>query len=344
MGVSKHKPSNSLSADWYTDDKFLKKEINQIFLKSWLLIGPEAQIANPGDCLFQSIVDQPIVCVRQEDNSIKTFFNICRHRAGSFENKKSKNNYLVCKYHGWTYSINGQLKSPRGFNKSEIVSEDLCLKYINTKIWKGLIFINFCDKPTSFGTTFNDVGRVLAPYKLENFVFEKKVSYRIKSNWKVYLDNFLEGLHIPIVHPKLNDVMNYRSYNTKLYKNFSVQSGKLDGSKSPYAQSSNNVAYYFTIYPNILFNIAPGRFQTNIIEPLDEKECVVHFDYFFDSVCEKEILRDINFSDEIQKEDILICEGVQKNLSSIGFEKGIISDKYEIGVKHFQDYIRNSTS
>ena len=344
MYVSKNKPINSLSTDWYTDDKFLKKEINQIFLKSWLLIGSEAQISNPGDCLFQSIVDQPIVCVRQEDNSIKTFFNICRHRAGSFENKKSKNNYLVCKYHGWTYSINGQLKSPRGFNKSEIAYGDLCLKYINTKIWKGLIFINFCDKPTSFGTTFNDVGRVLAPYKLENFVFEKKVSYRIKSNWKVYLDNFLEGLHIPIVHPRLNDVMDYRSYNTKLYKNFSVQSGKLDGSKSPYAQSSHNVAYYFTIYPNILFNIAPGRFQTNIIEPLDEKECVVHFDYFFDSVCEKEILRDINFSDEIQKEDILICEGVQKNLSSIGFEKGIISDKYEIGVKHFQDYIRNSTS
>ena len=94
MSISKNKPINSLPAECYTDDKFLKKEKNQIFLKSWLLIGPEAHIPNPGDCLFQSIVDQPIVCVRQEDNSIKTFFNICRHRAGSFENKKSKNNYL----------------------------------------------------------------------------------------------------------------------------------------------------------------------------------------------------------------------------------------------------------
>ena len=216
------------------------------------------------------------------------------------------------------------------------------MKYINTKIWKGLIFINFCNKPKSFDATFNDVEKILAPYKLENFVFEKRVSYRIKSNWKVYLDNFLEGLHIPIVHPGLNDVMDYRSYNTKLYKNFSVQSGKLDDSKSPYAQSSNNVAYYFTIYPNILFNIAPGRLQTNTIEPLNEKECIVHFDYFFDSVTKKEILKDINFSDKIQKEDILICEEVQKNLLSIGFEKGIISDKYEIGVKHFQDYIRSN--
>ena len=342
MGVSKNKPLISLCADWYTDNKFLEKEINQIFLKSWLLIGPESQILNPGDCLFQSIVGQPIVCARQENGSIKTFFNICRHRAGSFEDKKSKNHYLVCKYHGWTYSINGELKSPRGFNKSDIGLKELCLKKINTKIWKGLIFINFCDNPKNFGTTFNNVEKILAHYKLENFVFDRRVSYPVKSNWKVYLDNFLEGLHIPIVHPELNNVMDYRSYNTKTYKNFSVQSGKLNDSKSPYAQSSNNVAYYFTIYPNILFNIAPGRFQTNIIEPLSEKECVVHFDYFFDSVCEKEILKDINFSDEIQKEDILICEEVQRNLLSIGFQRGIISNKYEIGVKHFQDYIRKS--
>ena len=110
MGVSKNKPINSLSADWYTDDRFLKKEINKIFFKSWLLIGPEASIPNHGDCLFQSIVDQPIVCVRQEDNSIKTFFNICRHRAGSFKTMKRNNNYLVCNYHGWTYSINANLQ------------------------------------------------------------------------------------------------------------------------------------------------------------------------------------------------------------------------------------------
>ena len=342
MEVSKNKTLNSLSADWYTDNKFLKKERNQIFLKSWLLIGSESQISNPGDCFFHSIVDQPIVCIRQEDSSIKTFFNICRHRAGSFKNEQGKNNLLVCKYHGWTYAINGELKSPRGFNKSDTALKELCLENINTKIWKGLIFINFSDKPRSFAATFNTVQKLLSPYKLENFTFERRVSYVIKSNWKVYLDNFLEGLHIPIVHPELNNIMDYKSYNTKLYKNFSVQSGKLDEPKSPYSQSSNNIAYYFTIYPNILFNIAPRRFQTNIILPLNEKECVVHFDYFFDSICEEEILKDINFSDEIQKEDILICEEVQKDLLSIGFQKGIISDKYETGVKHFQDYIRKS--
>ena len=333
----------SLPSEWYTDKMYLEKEMDQIFFKSWLLIGAESQISNPGDSLFLSIFDQPIVCIRQKDYAIKTFFNICRHRAGPLR-ESTNNKNLVCTYHGWAYSINGKLKSPRGFSKSEISIKNLCLKKVNTKVWKGLIFVNFCDNPNNFETLFNSVEKKLAPYELESFAFDRKVTYKIKSNWKVYLDNFLEGLHIPIAHPSLNNVMDYKSYDTKIYKNFSIQSGKLYDSKSPYASSSYNFAYYVTIYPNILFNLAPGRFQTNLIEPINEEECYVHFDYYFDSVCEEERLKDLSFSDNIQKEDILICEKVQKNLQSIGFDNGVISDKFEIGVKNFQDYIRKSIS
>ena len=341
MNQGKGNDLYSLSSDWYTDKMYLRKEMDQIFLKSWLLVGAESQISNPGDSLFLSILDQPIVCIRQKDYAVKTFFNICRHRAGSLK-KNTNNKSLVCTYHGWTYSINGNLKSPRGFSKSEISNNSLCLKKVNTKIWKGLIFINFCDNPNNFETLFSSVEKKLAPYELKNFTFDRKVSYKIKSNWKVYLDNFLEGLHIPIAHPSLNNVLDYRSYDIKLFKNFSIQSGKLNDSKSPYASSTNSYAYYVAIYPNILFNLAPGRFQTNMIEPINESECYVHFEYYFDSVCEEEKLEDISFSDEIQKEDILICENVQRNLLSIGFDKGIISNEYEIGVKHFQNYIKES--
>ena len=97
-----------------------------------------------------------------------------------------------------------------------------------------------------------------------------------------------------------------------------------------------------TIYPNFLFNIAPGRLQTNIIEPVNEKQCVVHFDYYFDSIEKSIINEDITFSDKVQKEDILICEKIQKNMSSRGFDKGILSGDYELGVKHFQDFIKKS--
>ena len=109
MNQEKGNDIYSLSSYWYTDKKYLEKEIDQIFLKSWLLVGAESQISNPGDSLFLSIFDQPIVCIRQKDYAVKTFFNICRHRAGSLK-ENTNNKSLVCTYHGWTYSIKGELK------------------------------------------------------------------------------------------------------------------------------------------------------------------------------------------------------------------------------------------
>ena len=127
MNKEKRNGLHSLPSEWYTDEMYLRREMDQIFFKSWLLIGAESQISNPGDSLFLSIFDQPIVCIRQKDYTIKTFFNICRHRAGSLK-KNTNNKSLVCTYHGWTYSINGRLKGPRGFSKSEISIKNLCLK------------------------------------------------------------------------------------------------------------------------------------------------------------------------------------------------------------------------
>ena len=165
-------------------------------------------ISNPGDSLFLSILDQPIVCIKQRDYTIKTFFNICRHRAGSFKEKKN-NNSLVCTYHGWTYSINGKLKSPKGFSKSDNYIKNLCLKKVKLRFGKVLFLLIFVVMQIILKHYFITLKK-LAPYDLVNFTFNRKVSYKIKSNWKVYLDNFLEGLHIPVAHPRLNKVINYK--------------------------------------------------------------------------------------------------------------------------------------
>tara|TARA_B100000676_G_scaffold67480_1_gene67557 strand:- start:5 stop:490 length:486 start_codon:yes stop_codon:yes gene_type:complete len=156
------------------------------------------------------------------------------------------------------------------------------------------------------------------------------------------MDNYLEGFHIPLVHPKLNDAINYKSYRTETFENFSLQWCHIKSQSSPYKKSSNNQkAFYFTLFPNILLNIAPGRLQTNIIEPIDASSCNVHFDYYFDHIEPNQISKDINFSEEIQKEDIDICERIQAGLESNGFDSGILSTEYETGVSHFQNYIEN---
>tara|TARA_Y100000816_G_C25747337_1_gene393127 strand:- start:118 stop:603 length:486 start_codon:yes stop_codon:yes gene_type:complete len=156
------------------------------------------------------------------------------------------------------------------------------------------------------------------------------------------MDNYLEGFHIPLVHPKLNDAINYKSYKTKTFENFSLQWCHIKTQSSPYkTSSSRQKAFYFTLFPNILLNVAPGRLQTNIIEPINASSCNVHFDYYFDDIQPKQISKDINFSENVQSEDIDICERIQTGLESNGFDSGILSTKYEIGVSHFQNYIEN---
>ena len=334
--------TESLSGKWYTEKRIFDKETDKIFFNSWLLVCSESKIKKPGETLFVEILNQPLIFIRQEDQSIRVFYNVCSHRGGSIKKEHKCVNYLQCSYHGWIYNLNGELKKSRGFNSSQLNFNDLRLKEIDSRVWKGMLFINFSSTPDTFKNTFDKIEELISPYKIDSFLFYKRISYKIKCNWKVYLDNYLEGLHIPIVHPKLNRALNYKSYKTEVFDNFSVQSGKIINENSPYLNDSNSYAYYVTIYPNFLFNIAPGRLQTNIIEPVNEKQCVVHFDYYFDSIEKSIINEDIIFSDKVQKEDILICEKIQKNMSSRGFDKGILSGDYELGVKHFQDFIKKS--
>ena len=178
---------------------------------------------------------------------------------------------------------------------------------------------------------------------IESFVHDVEYykSYNINANWALYVDNYLEGFHIPLVHPKLNKVINYKSYSTEIFDNFSLQWCHINAESSPYKKTdSASKAYYFTLFPNILFNIAPGRFQTNIIEPINASSCNVYFDYYFENEEDlNSIQKDISFSDEIQNEDINICERIQIGLESDGFDYGVFSKKYETGVSHFQSYV-----
>ena len=203
------------------------------------------------------------------------------------------------------------------------------------------IFVKLQSDCNNLPKTLEEIKTIISPIKFDNYLFHFRKSYKIKCNWKVYMDNYLEGFHIPLVHPKLNNVIDYKSYSTEIFDNFSLQWCHINSESSPYKKTDDaSKAYYFTLFPNILFNIAPGRLQTNIIEPIDASSCNVYFDYYFETEDDLEsIQEDISFSEEVQNEDINICERIQIGLESDGFDHGIFSKKYETGVSHFQSYI-----
>jgi choline monooxygenase len=270
---------------------------------------------------------------------------VCQHRGGPLVYENCSLSKLQCKYHGWVYDLNGNLKSARGFKNSELNINDYNLTPVNVTEWMGQIFVNLSNDPADLCNQIDEIKTLISPIDFSNYTFKFRESYKINCNWKVYMDNFLEGFHIPFVHPELNKVIDYKSYKTEIYDRFSLQWCPLDSELSPYGKSptpEENKAFYFTIFPNIILNIAPGRLQTNIIEPKDSKTCIVHFDYHFDDPEKANIKQDAEFSEIVQQEDILICENVQKGLESNGYDQGKFSPLHEQGVLHFQSLVRNS--
>lgn len=331
----------TISSSWYSDEKILKIEKENIFSKSWHLLGSIDQIPDKGDYLIKTINEQPIVVIKDKVGEINVFYNVCQHRGCVLLEKDGNSKQIKCGYHGWVYELTGELKAARGFDKEDLDFEQLNLKSIEHYIWMNQIFVKLQSDCNNLPKTLKEIENIISPIKFDNYLFHLRKSYKIKCNWKVYMDNYLEGFHIPLVHPKLNRVINYKSYSTEIFDNFSLQWCHINAESSPYKKTDDaSKAYYFTLFPNILFNIAPGRLQTNIIEPIDASSCNVYFDYYFETEEDLEsIQEDISFSEEVQNEDINICERIQIGLESDGFDHGVFSKKYETGVSHFQSYI-----
>ena len=334
--------NTTIPIPWYCQSEKFEVEIEKIFLSSWQLVGPESKIPNIGDTIKLTITKQPIIITRIDESRIKAYFNICQHRGGPIVDENSCYQQFQCQYHGWIYTNEGKLKNTRGFDKDELKKSDFNLKEINVSVWNGLMFINFDKRCNSLESIYEKLEKRINKRNFSSYQFYKRDSYNISCNWKIYMDNYLEGLHIPIVHPELNKTINYKSYKTETHDQFSLQWCSIDPQLNPYKNDSSEdlIAYYVTIFPNVILNIAPGRLQTNIVEPIDENNCSVHFDYYFDQIAEKQIIKDLDFSDIIQREDIEICESVQASYEAKGFKNGIISKKYESGILHFHSRLK----
>ncbi len=331
--------ATALAVAPYTDPSFLEMEARTVFALSWQLVGNTSDLSAAGDHIIGEIAGRPIVVVRDEDNALRAFYNVCRHRAGplaSCNGRGAKN--LRCKYHGWTYALDGRLRAaPEMAEAEDFDRAGIRLTPVRAREWHGLVFVSLSENTPDFAEVYGGITERIHPVELESMVFHDRISYEIACNWKIYVDNFLEGYHLPHVHPGLSKVLDYRAYATELFDWYSLQHSPLVDADDIYGDGD---AWYYFIYPNTMLNIMPGRMQTNRVIPLGIDRCRVDFDYFYGADGAARNRRDLEFSDEIQKEDITICEAVQKGLASGAYTPGRLSPKRESGVWHFQNLLR----
>lgn len=338
--------AKTIPSTWYYDSSVFEHEKRTIFEHNWIFVAHKNRITQSSGFLKTMIGDEPILVIEQESGVIKTFIDVCKHRGGPLCLRKGSRSMLQCQYHGWTYTSDGKLRGVPEFDKVELFNkQDFGLTEIETVLFSDLVFVRLkqTENSNDIQKTLTEIQREIHPIQVENYTFHSRVTYAVACNWKIYIDNYLEGYHIPHVHPELNKILDYRNYKTKLSDWHSLQYSNFKEDASLYGNPDQQAFYYF-IYPNCMLNILPGRLQTNSIEPISPESCLVHFDYYYDinQYDDQKIKEDQEFSEFVQKEDEEICEAVQKRLKSSFYNQGRFSVKCEQGVWHFQQLIKNS--
>jgi choline monooxygenase len=339
----------TLHADFYTNPDIYSLEQESIFQNHWQYVAHSQQLNNIGDYIVSNIGKVPIIILKNEQEQLTGFHNVCRHRAGPLATENGNSKVLRCKYHGWTYQLDGQLKSAPEMQSTtnfEVCQHKLPSVYVTE--WQGLVFAAINQPTADIESLFAGIRETIKPIDLNNLTFSHRDEYLVECNWKVYMDNYLEGYHLPHVHPGLNKLLDYRQYKTELSQWYSYQYSPLESAEDNQAEIyyGEGSAHYYCVFPNLMLNILPGRLQTNLIVPVGQSKTKIIFDYFYantDSDQTKSLIeQDQSFSDEVQQEDITICEQVQLGLLSGSYQSGPLCIKRESGVLHFQNLVRAS--
>jgi len=338
--------AETIPANWYTSKEIFELEYKQLFPGCWQLGCHESQVSRPGDFHTFEVAGNPIMVVRDQEKQLNTFYNVCRHRGGPLAVKKGTTSMLQCQYHGWTYRLDGSLRGVPQFDRVDLFDKkDFGLIPVSNRQWMGLVFVNLSEQPGEFERFVAGIEERISPANLSTYEFHSEKSYHINCNWKVYIDNYLEGYHLPIVHPELAKLLDYREYVTETGEWHSIQYSPLKQEENFYG-GSDSYAYYVYLFPNIMLNILPGRLQTNIVRPISAEKTEVVFSYYYtdtDTPRSNDIRkRDRAYSHKIQLEDIEICESVQKGLQSRAYNKGRFSVDREQGVYHFQSLLKRT--
>ena len=328
-------------AHWYTDPRILELECLTLFSHGWQVAGRVDQVQEPGQFLTYEIAGEPILIIRGQDGILRGFFNVCRHHAAAVTTRcEGQAENLRCPYHGWTYDLAGNLiLTPEFAGVANFRKEKNRLVPVQIAACLGWIFAQLdAGGPSLQEFLGTDLLERLAPLNLERFHWFARRSYSLNCNWKVFVDNYLDGgYHVPHVHEGLSSVLDNRHYGIETGMRYCLQSSPIEaaqGEAQTAAVRQGEHAHYIWTYPNFMINVYDQVMDTNLVLPRAVDSTKVVFDYYFADIAAKnsaDRLASIAVSEQIQAEDARICESVQRGLNSRSYDTGRLSAKREAG-------------
>jgi len=332
--------ASTIPAPWYVDPRIAELEDRTLFSSTWQMVGRTDQVEEPGQFVTASVAGEPIVVVRGNDDMLRGFYNVCRHHAAAVVTEAcGQAAILHCPYHGWNYGLDGSLKGMPEFDGvKNFDRQQNGLVPVKAEVWEKFVFVNLDPHAAPLQQFLGGLVRRVAPLGVSKLHYFDTRSYDIHCNWKVFVDNYLDGgYHVPHLHKGLSSVLDYKEYTIENEDRYCLQSSPMvasDEDAATGATRKGDRAWYFWQYPNLMINCYEGYMDTNLVLPVDADRCRVIFDFYFADVGEAQRQHNqqsVAVGARVQDEDLGICEAVQRGLKSRAYGAGRLSVRREAG-------------
>lgn len=343
--------AHTLPAAFYREASTFETVKERIFASTWQWVAEQEVIASPQQVwpfmLLPGVLDEPLLFTRDAEGAAHCLSNVCTHRGKLVIEQPGNQRLLSCGYHGRCFRLDGRFRSMPEFEGVEnFPSPADDLSRIKFAEWLGLLFVSL-QPAMPFEELIQPITERIGwmPLDTLHFAPEHSQDYEVQANWALYCDNYLEGFHIPFVHPALNQAIEFGKYEYELYPYcnlqvgiakegepcFDIPAGAPDHGRRIYA-------YYYWVFPNLMFNFYPWGLSLNVVEPLSHQRTRIRFrTYYFESAASD---RALNRLDITEMEDEAVVESVQRGIQSRYYQTGRYSPSQEQGVHHFHRLVQ----
>lgn len=351
----------------YTDGGIFAKECERIFETSWFCAAHSGDIANPGSFRTVQVGSESIIVSRSRRGEARGFFNVCRHRGAKLclEESGEVRRSFQCSYHAWTYDLDGKLIAAPNLTRMPDVDRDAYgLKKVHVREWLGYIWVCLADEPVSFELTVEQeiidrMGEMenIEHYQIGSLAVGRRITYDVKANWKLIIENFMECYHCATIHPELTEVL--PEFADGLAAQFFVNHGAAFGSEIDgftidgsagldplpgVAEDQDRKYYALTVKPQVFINLVPDHVIFHRMYPMAADRTIVECDWLYlPGVVQsgKDVSKSVELFDRVNRQDFDACERCQPAMSSRVYADGgvLVPSEHHIGA--FHEWVRN---
>ena len=338
----------TMPSRFYSDAALFERSREAIFAKSWQLVADASRVKVPGQVypftLLEGMIDEPLVLTRDRNDALHCLSNVCTHRGTLVCEGAGVEQGLRCRYHGRRFGLDGKFQFMPEFEGAEgFPSSRDDLPTLPLESWGPFLFTSLAAS-APFAELVREMNERCGHLPLSEATFDptRAREYVVNAHWALYVENYLEGFHIPYVHAGLAGALDYGEYRTELYRWSNLQLGVASGEEDVFALPAGHAdagrkiaAWYWWLFPNTMFNVYPWGISVNVVRPLAIDRTKVSFlPYVWDA---SKLDRGAGAGlDRVEREDEAIVESVQRGMRSRIYERGRYSPTREAGVHQFQ--------